>query len=129
MSGRTILLVDEDKDTRIILDVVLRNNGYETVEAENGEVAFLVAHQRTIDLIILNYPMPDETGKPLVRRLRESEPTRHIPVLNITSRVVPHFLSQAEADGVTMSVSKPMDVTNVLQIVAQLIARPAVMIG
>jgi CheY-like chemotaxis protein len=115
-----ILVADEDNDTRVILRTVLERNRYVVVEATTGDAAFEAAQQHTFDLVILNYPMADASGETLVRRLRHSSVTRFVPILNITSRVVPQFLLEAAAEGVDLTLPKPLDVESLLAVVSDL---------
>lgn len=127
MKARNILVADEDKDTRIILRTVLERNAYEIVEASTTEDAIAAAQRTEFDLIILNYPMADGGGRALVRLVRSGADTCNTPILNLTSRVVPQFLQDAAADGVDVTIAKPMDVEHVVQVVNELTGRHSLM--
>lgn len=129
MAARTILLADEDVDTRIILRTVLERQRFAVLEASNGDEAIAIAERQVVDLVILNHPMVGRDGRSLVQRLRALDNLRAVPVLNLTSRVVPQFLEEASVQGVTMTLAKPIDVENVLHIVSQLTFRPLVYAG
>ena len=120
MAARKILVADEDNDTRVILRTVLERNRYVVIEANTAESAFESAQQHTFDLIILNYPMRDKSGDTLVHRIRTSAGTRQVPILNITSRVVPQFLMEATAEGVDLTLPKPLDVESLLIVVSDM---------
>jgi CheY-like chemotaxis protein len=126
VAGRTILIVDDDVDTRIILRALLERNRYEVVEATTAEDAVARARQHALELVILNYPMADSNGNSLAKLLRSLEPTRAVPLLNITSRFIPQFIQQAAVDGVDVTLPKPIDIANIIQIVAELTARSPV---
>lgn len=120
MKARNILVADEDTDTRIILRTVLERNACAIVEASTAEDALAATEQTEFDLIIMNYPMADRGGRTLVRLLRSGAMTRNTPILNLTSRVVPQFLQDAAADGVDLSLAKPMDIGHVVHVVNEL---------
>lgn len=120
MAARKILVADEDNDTRVILRTVLERNRYVVIEATTADAAFESAQQHTFDLIILNYPMRDKSGDTLVRRFRASPGTQRVPILNITSRVVPQFLMEAAAEGVDLTLPKPLDVESLLIVVSDM---------
>lgn len=125
MSSRKILVADDDIDSRVILRTLLEVHGYAVVEAANADDALAMANEVRFDLVILNYPMLTQDGSPLVTRLRADGAQE--PILNITSRVIPQFIDDARRQGVTLSLSKPIDVENLLQVVRELTApRPAV---
>jgi CheY-like chemotaxis protein len=119
--SRTILVVDEDTDTRIILRALLERHGYEIIEAATAHDA-LAAAQRDLALVILNHPILVDAGTSLARWLRMQPATRVVPIINLTSRTVPHFAEDAARDGVTVSMAKPVDVQRMIVLVQQLTA-------
>ncbi len=123
MDPRTILLADDDIHTRIILRTLLERHRFAIFEAETAEAALDHTQHNTFDLIILNYPMPDAQGVTLARRLRSTENTRLVPILNLTSRVVPQLLQDAAIDGVDLSIPKPIDIQNIVRVIESLIKR------
>ena len=123
MAARNVLIADEDFDTRVILRTVLERHQFTVVEANSSEDAFAAAIRGAFDLVILNHPMADRTGRSLTRVLRGVENTQYVPILNLTSRVVPQFLKQATDDGVTLSLPKPIDVENIINVVNDLIGK------
>ena len=123
MDPHTILLADDDIHTRIILRTLLERHRFAIVEAETAEAALDHTQRKTFDLIILNYPMPDANGVTLARRLRNAENTRFVPILNLTSRVVPQLLQDAFIDGVDLSIPKPIDIHNIVRVIESLIKR------
>lgn len=128
--ARSILVADDDNDTRIILRTVLERHRFMVVEAATADDAFNAAQLQAFDLIILNYPMPAADGRTLVKHLRAVTATQHVPILNLTSRVVPQFLQEAAEDGVTLTLPKPIDIENVINVVSELIsARSTALIG
>lgn len=121
MPARTILVADEDTDTRIILRTVLERHRFAVVEAANAAEAINASNAGTVDLVILNYPMHAPDGRTLVHCLRDSAVTKHVPILNLTSRVVPQFLQEAAAEGVSLTLPKPIDVGGFIRIVNDLL--------
>lgn len=117
MPSRTILLADEDTDTRIILRTVLERNGFDVVDTDSGAAALAAVHAHQFDLVILNHPVFCPDGRTLTRTLRTTTLTRDVPILNIMSRFVPQLLEDAALDGVDHSMPKPVDVEAVLEVV------------
>ena len=120
MTGRLILVADEDTDTRIILRTVLERYDFNIVDAGSAEAALAEIERSAFDLVILNHPMLCDNGESLVHRLRAQRATQNIPILNLTSRVVPQFLEDAAREGVTMTLPKPINVESVLTVVTEL---------
>jgi CheY-like chemotaxis protein len=129
LTGRLILVADEDTDTRIILRTVLERHDFAIVDAGSAEAAMAEVARRAFDLVILNHPMMCENGESLVHRLRAQRSTQDIPILNLTSRVVPQFLEDAAREGVTVTLPKPINVEKVLSLVTELTIRSFVSAG
>jgi len=82
--GKTVLVVDDEPDVVAYLCALLRDNGYETLEAFNGDQALEQARQNKPDLITLDITMPEMTGVKAYRTLREDDDLKRIPVVIVT---------------------------------------------
>lgn len=122
MISRTILVADEDTDTRIILRALLERAGFTIVEAANGALAQDVAQQHPLVLVVLNHPMNVSPTVSLARWLRSQPATMLVPIVNLTSRAVPAYMNEASQHGVNVSVPKPIDVQQMLHLVEELTA-------
>ncbi|UQZ88362.1 diguanylate cyclase response regulator [Deltaproteobacteria bacterium Smac51] len=81
-----ILVVDDDRSNLDVLVHILKSD-YQVQVAKSGEVALKIANQYQPDLILLDVLMPDLDGFEVLTRLKESDVTRHIPVIFITGLV------------------------------------------
>lgn len=81
-----VLVVDDTAVNRMLLSGILRNNGYKTLEAENGWAAIETAHREDPHLILLDIMMPGIDGYETCKRLKQSKTTRDIPVVFITTK-------------------------------------------
>jgi CheY-like chemotaxis protein len=118
--SRTILVADEDLDTRIILRALLERNGYVVIDASSASEAMQAVHQHELALVILNHPMNVETQVSLARWLRSLPTTRDLPIINLTSRAIPLLIEEASKQGVTVTLAKPLDVKKILELVREL---------
>jgi CheY-like chemotaxis protein len=117
---RTILVADDDLDTRIILRALLERNGYDVVDAGSPGDATQAASTHELALVILNHPMNVNATLSLARWLRTSPATRDVPIINLTSRALPLLIEEAARQGVTVTVTKPLDVRRILELVRDL---------
>lgn len=79
-----ILVVEDSTNIRKLISARLELEGYETFQAENGEVALEVFDANQIDLIICDIMMPHMDGYELTKNLRESN--SNIPILMVTAK-------------------------------------------
>ncbi len=85
MADKKILLVDDEKDILVVLRKQLEDKGYEVFTAENGIDALQIASVKEPDIAILDLALPDMDGSEIAVKLRESEETRHLPVIFLTA--------------------------------------------
>ena len=80
-----ILVIDDDEGTRLMLRRILEREAYQVAEAPDGDEGLAACQRVHPDLILLDGMMPRMTGFEAVKRLREDEATRAIPVLMLTA--------------------------------------------
>ena|SRR5678815_1830181 len=81
----TILVVEDDQDTREIMARYLTLAGYEHVSASNGWEALLAVDQNEVDLILLDVMMPGMDGVTFLNILRNAQTKRNTPVVIVTA--------------------------------------------
>lgn len=82
-----ILVVEDDKHVRKLMNAVLKREGYDVVTAENGREALEVLEVQHIDLIILDIMMPEMDGYEFAEELKEAD--NRIPILMATAKQLP----------------------------------------
>ena len=80
-----ILIVDDEKNIRDLLKFNLENEGYETIEAKDGEEA-LEKVQENIDLVILDLMLPEIDGLNVCKQIRNDEKTGDLPIIMLTAK-------------------------------------------
>src|SRR5262245_58065597 len=80
-----ILIVEDHSDSANMLAVMLSMKGYETCYAENGEDGFHLALTEKPDLVLTDLEMPTANGVDLIRMLRATKETAHLPVIAMTA--------------------------------------------
>jgi CheY-like chemotaxis protein len=86
-----ILVVEDDNIARAAISGLLRNEGYEVIEARDGAQAFELFNQARVDLVITDFYMPHLDGVGLLERIHASSPGT--PVVFMTG-----YLSRASAE-------------------------------
>src|SRR5918998_1876033 len=113
MSGntevRTVLVVDDNDDTRRVVRWMLEQKGYAVIEAADGQQAVAAAVSHRPDLILMDLIMPVVDGFDAVRQVREHEELRGVPVIAMTARDAAASRDRAEDIGFNQYLSKPLD--------------------
>jgi len=86
MSGRKILIVDDESAIRDMLRVALEMAEYNCIEASNAQDAHALIVDEKPDLILLDWMMPGTSGIELARRLKRDEVTSDIPIIMLTAK-------------------------------------------
>jgi two-component system phosphate regulon response regulator PhoB len=81
-----ILVVEDEAALARLIHYNLENEGFEVLETESGEDALLIVGEREIDLVLLDWMLPDVAGIEVCRRLRRKAETRNLPVIMLTAR-------------------------------------------
>ena len=79
-----ILVVDDDPNLRLLVESALSRDGYQVLQAEDGEQGLAFARSARPDLVLLDVNMPRMDGIAVLKQLRNHESTRATPVLMLT---------------------------------------------
>jgi two-component system, cell cycle response regulator DivK len=121
MASELILIVeDNDKNRKLVRDV-LTFKGYTTIEAETGEAGVRLAQERRPNLVLMDIRLPGIDGMETLRQLRAKPMTREIPVMAMTASVMSEDRQKIMAAGFDGYQSKPINVTDFVAAVAQLL--------
>ncbi|MGB6375831.1 MAG: response regulator [Syntrophobacteria bacterium] len=80
-----ILVVDDEWELRNLLTEFLTGEGYDVIQASNGEEALELAEKEEPQVILLDVNMPGIDGIEVCRRLKEEDKTRFIPIIMVTA--------------------------------------------
>ena len=116
-----ILVVDDDKNTRMFFRAVLENAGYTVSCAINGEDALQVMDTTHIDLVVLDVMMPQMDGYEFTRLLRESQ--NHLPILMVSAKQLPADKHKGFSVGTDDYITKPIDDEEMLYRIKALLRR------
>ncbi len=81
-----ILVVDDEVDILTLLEYNLEKSGFRVIKAKDGPEAIELATRRRPELIVLDIMLPDMEGTEVLKRLKQSDQTRHIPVIMLTAK-------------------------------------------
>ena len=116
-----ILVVDDDKNTRMYFEAVLKNNGYTVTVAKNGEDALDAMDKEHIDLVVLDIMMPKMDGYEFTGTLRESD--NNLPILMVSAKQMPVDKNKGFAVGTDDYMTKPVNQDEFLYRIKALLRR------
>lgn len=119
---RSILLVEDNEDNRIVYATILRHHGYRVLEAFDGAEALAKVEVERPDLVLLDISLPHIDGWEVSRRLRSTEPTKNIPIVALTAHAMPGDRERARLEGFDGYLAKPCEPRAVLAEVKRLLA-------
>jgi len=125
MTGKTILVADDESHILSVVSVKLRNAGFRVVTARDGREALEVAQHEHPDLIITDYHMPELSGIELCRALKQDPETSNIPAIMLTAcgySLEPH---DTENSGILCMLSKPFSPRQLLAMVNEVLQKAA----
>jgi len=116
-----ILVIDDDKNARYLMQEILTDSGYIVYSAENGEKAFDVLVDNHIDLVIVDIMMPVLNGYEFTKSLREFN--KELPVLMVSAKQSPEDRKKGFKLGIDDYMSKPFDSEELLLHIKALLRR------
>jgi DNA-binding response OmpR family regulator len=111
-----ILVVDDSRSVRELLELHLRGAGYDVLGAEDAVVAGKLTVERLPDLLIVDVNMPYMSGIDFVSALRADPEVRGIPVIFLSSRE--DVAQEAHRLGAVACLTKPVAADRLLEIIA-----------
>ena len=116
-----ILVVDDDKNTRMLLKAVLEAENYTVFTAGNGVEALNLMDGNHIDLVVLDVMMPKMNGYEFTKTLRESN--NSLPILMVSAKQLPSDKKQGFLVGTDDYMTKPIDEEEMLLRIKALLRR------
>lgn len=117
----TILLADDNADSRDIYRTLFTVSGYDVLEAEDGMRAVAMSADRQPDIILLNLRMPNLDGYGVLQELRSRAATENIPCIVFTGDVRYEQMGRAVMEGADAFLSKPAEPREVLRFVQEVL--------
>ena len=116
-----ILVVDDDKNTRLLLKAVLEAANYSVTTASNGEEALEVMDRTHVDLVVLDVMMPKMDGYEFTETLRSVN--NNLPILMVSAKQQPADRKKGFLVGTDDYMTKPIDEEEMLLRIKALLRR------
>jgi two-component system chemotaxis response regulator CheY len=125
MHETLILAVDDSPSMRGMIAFLLREAGFEVLEADDGAAALALATQRRVDLVLTDQNMPNMDGLSLVASLRALPEYRKVPIMMLTTESSPEMKAKGRAAGATGWMVKPFDPEKLVSMLRAVLSTPA----
>jgi CheY-like chemotaxis protein len=116
---KTVLIVDDEPEIRLMLERLLKGKGYRVVGTDNGRAALGMVKEHAPDLIVLDAMLPEVHGFDIARRIKASKRYGHIPIIMVSAVYRGWRFAEdlRESCGVEHYLEKPFKIADVLQAV------------
>ena len=119
---RTIMVVEDYDDTRMLLKQWLEGLGYSVLEASNGQEAVDIADRERPDLILMDLDLPILDGIAATQKIRQKPQLERVPIVAVTAYPMSYSHVKAFSKGCDEYMRKPIDISELERVVSRYLA-------
>lgn len=118
MTTKTILVIEDDKSVVLMLEDVLKSEGFTVLVERDGEFGLRTFQEKQVDLIVVDVLIPKIKGFDLITRLRETERGKNLPIVVISGvyRAQNHKERIVQKHRVVEYLDKPVDIDKLIDV-------------
>lgn len=120
--GRIVLLVEDHYDTRVLIGRLLSRAGFQVIQAQCAAEALTLYRSAKVDYIISDLGLPDASGLELMEQIQAIRP---VPAIALSGYGMEHDVQRAHQVGFSRHLTKPVDLTQILEALKSLPEFPA----
>ncbi|RBW46690.1 hypothetical protein DS885_07015, partial [Psychromonas sp. B3M02] len=109
MNMKSILVIDDDEMTRLLINQVLSSDNYHVIEAKDGAEGIFLFNKHNPDLVLLDVELPKLNGFEVCQIIRASEKSERVPIVMITGMDDTKSIEHAYSLGATDFMIKPIN--------------------
>jgi len=117
---KTILIIDDDLALQTVLEIALREAGYQVILANDGQEGIEKLTALSPDLVISDIMMPQMDGVETFQRIKEQLQDNGIPIFIMTALNRKPWFADLEAEGAVI-IQKPFDIDQLLRLVKDML--------
>ena len=118
---KEILIIDDDSKNIFALSAVLKAKKYDCVSALSADSGFdLIAENKNIGVVLMDMMMPEMDGYEAIKKMKSDAAMNSIPVVAITAQAMTGDREKCLEAGADGYISKPVDVTQLVKLLNQL---------
>ncbi|MEN8262461.1 MAG: response regulator [Nitrospirota bacterium] len=119
---QSILVIDDSQTVRRLAELVLSEEGYEVIMANDGDKGLTIAKEKIPSLIIVDFIMPKMNGFQFCKNIRSDESLNEIPIVLITSKGEDVGKGFDEKFGIVQYLKKPFETETLIKTVEEALA-------
>jgi len=117
MTGKTVLVIEDNELNRKLVMALLQRGSYRVLEADNAESGLVLARNEKPDLILMDVQLPGMDGLTATRILKNDRVLKNIPVVALTAYAMEGDVEKAKEAGCDGYLTKPIDFHNFFDVV------------
>lgn len=121
LEGKTVLVIEDDELVLETVTVALETMGAGVLQARNGRRGIEMAQDRTPDLVVSNYNMPEADGLDVLQALRSTPSTSAMPFVFMTANASPSLRERCVQIGADAFLDKSSGLVDLVETVAGLL--------
>lgn len=118
-NNKKILIIDDEAHIRRVLEVKLKNRGYQVLMATNGQEGIDIINEHQPDIVITDINMPVMDGKTLCEKTNGLKKARSFLTIIITARINPEERSWISSMQETLFFEKPFSPAKMVEVIEQ----------
>jgi two-component system chemotaxis response regulator CheY len=118
---KTILVAEDSESIRQLVTFTLRGAGYDVIEANDGKEALEKIDERTADLVVTDFNMPNMGGVELTKHLRGLEAYQFTPIIMLTTESQKEKVIEGKEAGISGWIIKPFAPEKLIEVIKRLI--------
>lgn len=120
---RTVLIVEDNEDNRIIYATFLKFSGYRVLEAVDGAEGIAMTRAQQPDIVLMDVSLPTTDGWAATQALKSDPATAHIPIVALTAHALSTDRSRALEVGCDGYLAKPIEPKLVVSEIERVLAK------
>jgi len=119
--AKVIMTADDSASVRQMVSFTLKQNGYDVVEAVDGQDALTKLSSQKVDMLITDLNMPNMDGLGLIRGVRAGSLNKFIPIIMLTTESQDSKKGEGKAAGATGWIVKPFKPEQLIAVVKKVL--------
>lgn len=115
MSGKRILVVEDEESLLKLASILLTSKGFEVRAVSSGQAALDAISQERPDLVLLDIMLPEIDGFEVCRQIKTMPETQHIPVIILTAKKCQEDILRGQEVGADWYIPKPFKSAMVIE--------------